>query len=594
MSVVLLLLPPIPSATGLPLADVQACNVVLWSSLSLLECDEEMRRIQAMSSSTVLSSIRCGEEREREEGEKREEERMTCGVVFVFAITEDLCERCPCPGHRKRGPDDDDGDVTGEPGPPDLSAEHLEVERRRQHEPEQDADAAADEREEVGEVGHEHGHEPDDHDEEPAQPPGVALAAEQPLGDLVDRVHHHRHGEEEVDAETQLHGDGQPPGAEVGGDDVPRGRAEREVTHGAEQPVHDGDERHGQRERAAELALVGGLGLQREDHADALEGVDGDAEAVEELRGSGEDAERREERQRLDGVKPQLERQHDPDKDRLGDEVADAEAGLAEHEHDVDDVPPRGAAHGGAQIAEGGDLGMVVGEAAAAGDEQHHAVEGERGHGEKEDRPGHPPGAGEGVGEPQHARPDHRDEHVGERLGLRRQVVPRAAAAAVAVVRQQRRRVEPRQRRAGLLVEPHRDRSLGKERIGEHTTSAAAAAAAAAHSRRARCPRDGGIGWLASCAFTSCSKAKRGATKPRGLFLGKTTWAWFTAYLVYVVCLCGDVLWIGSWTRCTSTMILSSNWNGRRAATSSARVVARPTCGSITAYVFNSNLFQIL
>jgi hypothetical protein len=378
------------------------------------------------------------------------------------------------------------------------------MKRGGQHEPEHDADAAPDEREEVGEVGDEHRHETHGQDEYPAQPPGIALAAEQALGDLVDRVHHHRHGEEEVDAEAELHGDGEPAGPEVCGDDVPRGRAERKVPHGAEQPVHGGDEGHGQRERAAEPALVGGLRLQRQDHADALEGVDGDAEAVEELgrpregehgrpfrehdgrvlaqhdaHGAdvddvGEDAERGEQRERLDGVEPELERQHRPDEDRLGreergrrgspdrvqvrervgdeEEVADAEAGLAEHEHGVDGVPPGGAVHGLAQIPERGDLGVLVREAAACGDEEHHAVEGERGDGEQDGGPRRPPRAGEGVGEAEHARADHRDEDVGERLGLRRQ----PCAAARVLRQQQRRRVdEPRRRGARLLVEPH-------------------------------------------------------------------------------------------------------------------------------------------
>jgi hypothetical protein len=401
-----------------------------------------------------------------------------------------LSERRPCPRHCKGNSDDDDGQVADETNTPDIGAEDLEVKRGGQHEPEHDADAAPDEREEVGEVGDEHRHEPHDQDEYPAQPPGIALAAEQALGDLVDRVHHHRHGEEEVDAEAELHGDGEPAGAEVGGDDVPRGRAEREVPHGAEQPVHDGDEGHGQRERAAEPALVGGLRLQRQDHADALEGVDGDAEAVEELgrpregehgrpfgepdgrvlaqhhaHGAdvdnvGEDAERGEQRERLDGVEPELKRQHRPDEERLGreergrrgppdrvqvrervgdeEEVADAEAGLAEHEHGVDGVPPGGAVHGLAQIPERGDLGVLVREAAACGDEEHHAVEGERGDGEQDGGPRRPPRAGEGVGEAEHARTDHRDEDVGERLGLRRQ----PCAAARVLRQQQRRRVD--------------------------------------------------------------------------------------------------------------------------------------------------------
>jgi hypothetical protein len=381
------------------------------------------------------------------------------------------------------------------------------VEHGGQHEAEHDADAAADEREEVCEVWHEHRQEPDEHDQDPAQPPGVALAAEQALRDLVDRVHHHRHGEEEVDAEAELHEDREPAGAEVGGDDVPRGGAEGEVAHGAEQPVHDGDERHGQRERGAEPALVGGLRLQRQDHADALEGVDGDAEAVEELGGAsegehggpvgepdggvlaqddahgaevndvGEDAERREQRERPDGVEAELERQHGPDEERLGrkerrrrglgldgdgvevrhgvgdeDQVADAEAGLAEHEHGVDRVAPGRAVDGVAQVPEGGDLGVRVRDPAARGDEQHHAVEGERGDGEEQQRPRRPARAGEGVGEAQHARADDGDEDVGERLGLRRQVPARAAAA---VLREQRRRVEPRGGGARLLVEPH-------------------------------------------------------------------------------------------------------------------------------------------
>jgi len=279
--------------------------------------------------------------------------------------------------------------------------------------------------------------------------------------------------------------------------------------HGAEQPVHDGDERHGQRERGAEPALVRGLRLQRQDHADRLEGVDGDAEAVEKLGGAsegehgglvgepdggvlaqddahgaevndvGEGAKRREERERLDGVESQLERQHGPDEERLGreergrrgvgpdgvevrhgvgdeDYVADAEADLAENEHGVDRVAAGGAVDGVAQVPEGGDLGVLVGDPAARGDEEHHAVEGERGDGEEEQRPRRPARAGEGVGEAQHTRADDGDEDVGERLGLRRQVpAARAAAAVQPVLREQRRRVEPRGRGARLLVEPH-------------------------------------------------------------------------------------------------------------------------------------------
>ena len=110
----------------------------------------------------------------------------------------------------------------------------------------------------------------------------------QTLGDLVHRVHHHRHGEEEVDAQPQLHGGRQPPAAEVGGDDVARGVAERDVPHDTEQPVHDSYERHGQPERGAELLLVRGLRLQRQDHTDALEGVHGHARTVEERGGGAE------------------------------------------------------------------------------------------------------------------------------------------------------------------------------------------------------------------------------------------------------------------------------------------------------------------
>jgi hypothetical protein len=504
----------------------------------------------------------------------------SCRCLHIGRRTEDLNERRPCPRHRKRNPDGDDGHVGNERGPPDLGAEHLEVERGGQHEPEHDADAAPDEREEVGEVGHEHRQEPDDHDEDPAQPPGVALAAEQALGDLVHRVHHHGHGEEEVDAEAELHQDGEPPRAEVGGDDVPRGCAEREVAHDAEQAVHDGDERHGQRERGAEPALVRGLRLQRQDHADSLEGVDGDAEPVEDLGGAGEgehgglvgepdgsvlaqddahgaevddvgeDAEWREERERLDGVEAELERQHGPDEERLGgeerrgrgvgpdrvevrhgvgdeDEVADAEAGLAEHEHGVDGVAAGRAVDGVAQVPEGGDLGVLVGDPAARGDEQHHTVEGERGDGEEQQRPRRPARAGEGVGEAQHARADHRDEDVGERLGLRRQVPARAA-----VLREQRRRrVEPRGRGARLLVESHGHRPLDRTDRAAAGWRERGVAAWPAGVRG-----NGELGELAPCAFSLCSGGAAGPVTAsgrggwgigrrsrtrRGLFLGR-------------------------------------------------------------------------
>jgi len=116
-------------------------------------------------------------------------------------------------------------------------------------------------------------------------------------------------------------------------------------------------------------------------------------------------------------------------------------------------VAPGRAVDGVAQVPEGGDLGVLVGDPAACGDEEHHAVEGERGDGEEEQRPRRPARAGEGVGEAQHARADDGDEDVGERLGLRRQVP--AAAAVQPVLREQRRRVEPRGRGARLLVESH-------------------------------------------------------------------------------------------------------------------------------------------
>uniref|UniRef100_A0A0D9VJB6 Uncharacterized protein n=1 Tax=Leersia perrieri TaxID=77586 RepID=A0A0D9VJB6_9ORYZ len=405
--------------------------------------------------------------------------------------------------HSERETKHNKQDIAEHPRPGHLSTEHLEVERGRQHEPEQNADAAPDERQEVGEIGHIHGCEPDDYDEQPPEPPAVALAVEQPFGDLVDGMHHHRHGEEEVNAQPELYGGREPPGPEVGGDDVTRGVTERDVTHGAEEPVHDGDERHGQPERDAEFLLVGGLRLKRKDHADSLESVHGHAEAVQdrahaaegedgwclgepgghvlpendahgsEVDNIGEDAERREQRQRLDGVEPELERQHGPDEERLRgekrvgggredwvevrhgvrdeDEVTHTEAGLAEHQHGVDGEATRTAKHGVPQVSERGDLRVLVREAAAAGDEQHHAVEGERSDGEQQDGPRRPPGSRERVRQPKHAGADHRDEYVREGLRLRRQLTGSIAT----VLREQRRRIQPRGGRTRLVPQSH-------------------------------------------------------------------------------------------------------------------------------------------
>ena len=102
------------------------------------------------------------------------------------------------------------------------------------------------------------------------------------------------------------------------------------------------------------------------------------------------------------------------------DQVADAEPGLGEDEHDVDDEAAGGAAGGFAEVAEGGDGGEAGEglELAAGADEEHHAEEGEGGDEEEGEEAEEPSGFLEGVGEAEDAGADDGDEDVGEGFGL--------------------------------------------------------------------------------------------------------------------------------------------------------------------------------
>lgn len=57
-------------------------------------------------------------------------------------------------------------------------------------------------------------------------------------------------------------------------------------------------------------------------------------------------------------------------------------------------------------------------EAAARVDQQHHAVEGEEGYGEEQERAHDPAGFSEGIGEAENSGAYDGDENIGKGLGL--------------------------------------------------------------------------------------------------------------------------------------------------------------------------------
>ncbi|GLT26916.1 hypothetical protein SLA2020_019540 [Shorea laevis] len=171
---------------------------------------------------------------------------------FVMGC-KDLEHRDPRPGDSEDQTQNRSNTVQNQYFQAELILEYNQMKGSRQHKPQHTTHTTTNKGQEICKIRHQKNHRGH---HKYHQQQAVPRIAKQALPHLVHRVHHQGKGEEQVDAQTNLHQNADPPCSEVGADYVIGFFSKSKITKNSKCPIDDRDECHGIAQNSPKIFLL--------------------------------------------------------------------------------------------------------------------------------------------------------------------------------------------------------------------------------------------------------------------------------------------------------------------------------------------------